>query len=171
MTVSLRPLHPEDALTITRLADDKVLADTIGLPHPYEFSHANEWICSHPSLMEAGEEYNFAIVYQSDIVGTIVIRRNKEHDAGEVGYWIGRSFWGRGYATSAVEKILSFGFRDLALNRMWAMVRDSNIGSRTVLEKTGFLEEARLRQGRRRGSDFEDCLLYAITRRDYQSIE
>ncbi|KQU60724.1 hypothetical protein ASG66_13925 [Bacillus sp. Leaf406] len=171
MTVSVRPFHLEDALTITRLADDKMLADTIGLPHPYEVSHAEEWIRSHPSLREADEEYNFAIEYQSDIVGTIVIRRNQEHDAGELGYWIGSRFWGRGYATSAVEKTLSFGFRDLGLNRMWAMVRDSNKGSRTVLEKTGFVEEAVLRQARRRGSDYEDCLLYAITRRDYQSLE
>ncbi|WP_370295566.1 GNAT family N-acetyltransferase [Rossellomorea marisflavi] len=171
MTVSLRPFQPEDASIIKRLAGDKVLADTIGLPHPYELFHAKEWISIHPSLIEAGKEYNFAIVFQSEIAGTIVIRRNNEHNAGELGYWVGREFWGRGHATSAMETILSFGFRDLALNRMWAMVRDSNKGSRNVLEKTGFVEEARLRQARRRGSDFEDCLLYAITRRDYQSIE
>lgn len=52
----------------------------------------------------------------------------------EVGYWIGREFWGRGYASIALAKFLPI----VPIRPLYANLIQSNIGSRRVLEKSGF---------------------------------
>lgn len=56
----------------------------------------------------------------------------------ELGYYLGRSAWGQGYATEAARAILRFGFEERGLKRIVAVVRPENAASRHVLEKLGF---------------------------------
>ena len=55
----------------------------------------------------------------------------------EVGYHLARAFWGRGYATEAARACLRYGFEQLKLERIVAVVRPENVASRRVLEKSG----------------------------------
>jgi RimJ/RimL family protein N-acetyltransferase len=54
----------------------------------------------------------------------------------EVGYWLGRAFWGKGIATAALASLL----REVAERPLYAYVARSNVGSIRVLEKCGFME-------------------------------
>jgi RimJ/RimL family protein N-acetyltransferase len=54
----------------------------------------------------------------------------------EVGYWLGRAFWGKGIATAALASLL----REVAERPLYAYVARSNVGSIRVLEKCGFTE-------------------------------
>ena len=56
-------------------------------------------------------------------------------DGREVGYWIGREFWGRGIATRALQLFL----KELPIRPLFAHVARHNVGSRRVLEKCGFI--------------------------------
>ena len=56
----------------------------------------------------------------------------------EIGYFLKRSAWGNGYATEAVKRILRFAFEDSPLEKVVAVIEPENIGSRRILEKTGF---------------------------------
>ena len=56
----------------------------------------------------------------------------------EIGYFLRRSAWGNGYATEAVERILRFAFEASPLEKVVAVIEPENIGSRRILEKTGF---------------------------------
>jgi RimJ/RimL family protein N-acetyltransferase len=67
------------------------------------------------------------------VVGTIVCWIDGERR--EVGYWIGRAFWGRGYATRALALLLE----EVAGRPLFAHVAEGNIGSRRVLEHCGFV--------------------------------
>ena len=66
--------------------------------------------------------------------------------SGEIGYLLGRRHWGHGYATEAVQALVSFGFDGLSLNRLHAIVSLDNARSRRVLEKVGFCWDALLRR-------------------------
>jgi RimJ/RimL family protein N-acetyltransferase len=59
----------------------------------------------------------------------------------EVGYALHREFWGRGYATEGALAALRFGFETAGLNRIVAIARPENTGSRHVMEKAGMTYE------------------------------
>lgn len=58
-----------------------------------------------------------------------------------LGYAFGAAFWGKGYATEAARAVLTEAFGPLALDRVVAITREANLGSRRVLEKLGFRME------------------------------
>ena len=58
---------------------------------------------------------------------------------GEIGYWIGVPFWGKGLIPEAVEEIIRHAFEDLRLDKIWCVYYDGNIKSQRVQEKCGFV--------------------------------
>lgn len=56
----------------------------------------------------------------------------------EIGYWLGESFWGKGYATEALQAMIAYSFEKLRLTRLLAGAYQENIPSQKVLEKRGF---------------------------------
>jgi RimJ/RimL family protein N-acetyltransferase len=58
----------------------------------------------------------------------------------ELGYWVGRPFWGKGYATERVRQTVERAFDELGLTHLFARPLKSNPPSRRVLEKLGFTE-------------------------------
>ena len=63
---------------------------------------------------------------------------NLSDKEGEIGYWIGVPFWGRGLIPEAVKEIIRHGFEDLQLETLWCGYFDGNIKSKRVQEKCGF---------------------------------
>ena len=143
--LTLQPFKKEDAIRIRDLANNKELASILGLPHPYELKDAEDWIAIHPEQIKEGIEYPLTIVYkelnENEIIGTITIRIDKSNNKGELGYWIGKEYWGNGFATEAVNKMIEFGFNQLNLNKIWASALTRNIASKVVLEKAGLQKE------------------------------
>ena len=72
------------------------------------------------------------ILVNGDIAGNIVCF--EQLGEREVGYWLGREFWGKGIATRALEQFL----KQIETRPLYAHVAKHNIGSRRVLEKCGF---------------------------------
>ena len=59
-------------------------------------------------------------------------------DECELGYWLGRPFWGRGYIPEAAHEMLRHGFMDLGMTTIWCGYYDGNLRSERVQEKVGF---------------------------------
>lgn len=57
----------------------------------------------------------------------------------ELVYWIGKPYWGRGYATESARALVHYGLIDLALNELWVGYYDGNERSKNVIEKCGFI--------------------------------
>lgn len=57
---------------------------------------------------------------------------------GEIGYWIGVPYWGRGLIPEAVRELMRYGFENLKLNKIWCGYFDGNEKSKRVQEKCGF---------------------------------
>ncbi len=85
----------------------------------------------------------------------------------DIGYELDPRHWGRGYATEAASKLLSFGFRDLRLHRIWAWCIAENVASARVLEKIGMRQEGRLCENEWMKGRWWDTLLYAILEHEW----
>ncbi|MEC3022160.1 GNAT family protein, partial [Bacillus cereus] len=89
---------------------------------------------------------------------------------GELGYWIGKNYWGKGFATEAVNRMIQFGFIELGLNKIWASAISRNRSSIKVLEKSGLRKEGTLRQNRLLLNTYEDVDVYGILKTEYNVL-
>lgn len=168
----LRPFQLSDANDVKQLAGNFEIADTtLFIPHPYEDGVAEHWISSHEQNYKSGKEIIFAITrcYTKELIGSIGLSVNKEHEKAELGYWIGKPFWNQGYATEAAMAMLKFGFEDLELGRIHAHYFARNPASGKVMEKLGMQHEGTLRKDIKKWGKFEDIKIYGILRSEYQS--
>lgn len=161
----LRPMTLSDGPDVQRLAGDPAIADTtLRIPHPYEDGMAEAWIATQPEAFAEGRSVVFAITLREtgELIGSIGLELNPDHECGEMGYWIGRAFWSRGYATEAGRAVLCYGFATLGLNRIEAHHFCRNPASGRVLRKLGMAHEGRIRRRFKKDDHFEDVELYAI---------
>ena len=168
--IKLRFFKQEDAEDVRRLADHPDLAQMIGLPHPYLLSYAEAWICSQPEAIKKGSEYPHAITYGKHLAGTITLRIDRSNNIGELGYWIGREYWGKGIATEAVRQMIRFGFVELSLHKVHASVLSKNPGSQRVLEKAGLSREGVRKEHRLLHGVHEDTILYGLLKSEYHRL-
>ena len=89
-------------------------------------------------------------------------------DQAEFGYWIGKEFWSRGYATEAAAAAIDYAFRSLGVNRVEALHFIGNSASGRVMEKCGMRHEGTLRQARKKWGEYVDVKVYAIVRGDWE---
>lgn len=142
----------EDVDRLAVLANDPDVARMLGsMPHPYLPEHAEEFLGACQAMDPATDRV-FAIELEDEgVVGTIGL--NARADGTELGYWVGRPYWGRGLATEAAEAILAWSKRVWRRRHVIAGHFTDNPASGRVLCKAGFLYTGRieLRQSRARG--------------------
>lgn len=168
--LTLRPFRLGDADDVRRLAGSRAIADTTArVPHPYEPGMAEEWIGAHGRLFRRRKAVIYAITRTDTgrLVGAIGLELHMENDRAEIGYWIGRRHWNRGYATEAAEAILMYGFTELGLNRIYAHHFVRNPSSGRVMQKIGMKREGLLRQHFKKGKRYEDLLFYGILSEEF----
>ncbi len=85
----------------------------------------------------------------------------------ELGYWIGRFYWGQGYCTEAARQVLRYGFEDLKLNKICARHMQTNPASGRVMQKIGMRQEGCLRQHYNRWGEVVDYPIYGILHAEY----
>lgn len=89
----------------------------------------------------------------------------------EIGYVLGKPFWGKGYMTECVKAILKFGFEKLGLTMMTIYHFPFNDRSRRVIEKCGFIKEGTIRRGYEYyDGTFLDEVAYSMTSEEYREI-
>ena len=134
----LRPGWAEDAPALARaIADEQVVRNLATAPWPFALEDAEAFLAAprDPAMP------SFLITERTDdeprIVGACGLGR-RPSGAVEMGYWIGRQFWGRGFATEAGRAMIEIA-QALKLPRLEASHFLDNPASGRVLEKLGFL--------------------------------
>ena len=85
-----------------------------------------------------------------------------------IGYELARSHWRQGIMTEALRAIAVYGFDEMELNRIDAVIMPGNIASIKMLEKIGFQQEGLLEEYEKWGSkEFVDLYMYAILRKSW----
>jgi ribosomal-protein-alanine N-acetyltransferase len=142
----LRPYEATDARRLSYLAGDYDVAKMCGrIPHPYPVLIAEGWIALQAAARRRGEDYPFAVVLPRDgLIGSCGVSRkagsaNEPHaDEWELGYWIGRPYWGLGYASEAAAAVMDWARDQLGARVFTAGHFDDNPASGAVLRKLGF---------------------------------
>ena len=167
----LRPMTLADAAELYRLVNDIDIArNTMTIPHPYPEGMAEEWIATHQEKFETNTEVVFGIERRDDhaFIGVIGVMP-EPHDQAEFGYWIGKEYWNRGYATEAAAAAIGYAFGTLGVNRVEGLHFLYNPSSGRVMEKCGMRYEGTLRQARKKWGEYVDVKVYAIVRGDWES--
>jgi RimJ/RimL family protein N-acetyltransferase len=167
----LRSFDLADAPEVQRLADYEVASCTLDIPYPYPDGAAEAWIATQQTGFEKGTHVIYAVTCrgEQDLVGaTGLVEINRRHGRAELGYWVGRPFWGRGYATEAARAVIEYGFSVLNLHRIYAMHFSRNPASGRVMEKCGMVHEAHLREHVRKWGVFEDVDVWGVLRDEWR---
>lgn len=137
--VTLEPVALHHAPLIQPLAEDPAIGATTNLPEPYPPDGAEAFVRAALEKRASGEEHIFVVLADGRLVGICgLLGIGGEAAGAELGYWIGRPYWGHGYATAAARLAVAFAFRELGAERLRAMCLDTNAASWRVLEKVGF---------------------------------
>lgn len=119
---------------------------------------------------ESPDRYNWAIVLKEDgkLIGNIsVVRLFEDVDACEIGYCMGRPWWGRGIMTEAMRAVIDYLFENVGFNRISARHDPRNVGSGRVMQKSGMTYEGTLRQVDRNNTGLCDASYYSILKEEW----
>ena len=161
-TCRLRRWRREDAESLARHADDlgvwRNLRDAF--PHPYTLEDAHGFL---GLTVDLEEPHNLAIEVEGQAAGGIGVKRleDVERVGAEIGYWLGRAFWGRGVVSEAVALATPFFLAQFELTRVFALPFARNAPSVRVLEKAGYELEGRMRKSAIKEGELQDQLLFA----------
>jgi RimJ/RimL family protein N-acetyltransferase len=130
----LRAPRPADAPVMARLlADRRIAINTARIPYPYGVDDAEQFI---GSVNRLDGKATFMITLDAAPIGVCGVEPRE--GGPEIGYWLGVSYWGQGYATEAARALIDHAFGELQHETLQAGARVSNPASRRVLEKCGF---------------------------------
>lgn len=148
------------------LQDRDIVQNTLNIPFPYTEKDAEEWILlKDAETAKNGQPVSFVIRNaDGELIGAVGFNGLKigQSHAGEIGYWLAKSYRGRGIATQAVQATCKIAFQNFGLVRIEGRVFESNLSSSRVLEKSGFNLEGLMRKSEKKDDKFIDVKLYAL---------
>ena len=163
-TCAIRPFQTSDAVSLAKHANDFDIWLNLrdAFPHPYLLADAEQWI---NSIQNQEPTTNFVIEADGEAAGSISLKLNSdiERCSAEIGYWIGRPFWGRGIITEAVRAVSQYGLESLGLVRIYALPFARNAASCRVLAKAGFTQEGVLHKAVVKNGEVLDQAMFALT--------
>ena len=129
----------QDAVNIARYAGDLDIAKmTTRIPHPYPQPAVELWILTTRAGYRPGGNLAMTIEHEGEVIGGGGIFRRAPDRDWEIGYWIAKPWWGRGFATEIGRAMVDFATREYGAGRIIAGHYDDNPASGRVLEKLGF---------------------------------
>jgi len=168
--LSIRPYSDADIPELLPLIGTReVAATTLRIAHPYTEQDARAFL----ELSKEPGKMWLAITLLADErqIGGIGLRIEDQHRHAELGYWLGVSYWGQGYATEAAQAMLRYGFQDLKLHRIFATHFKHNPASGSILKKIGMSYEGCQRGHLLKWGQFVDSEMYGLLRHEWEARE
>jgi RimJ/RimL family protein N-acetyltransferase len=156
---------PADVPALAELGSHpEIFATTLRVPHPYTLADAERFIATHlPSFLD-GTSAVFAVRHEGRLVGVVGLEVARAHDRAELGYWVGRPYWGRGFATEAARAAVAFAFIQFQLEKVTANHFVGNDASGRVLAKLGFVREGLHARHLKKRDAYLDIVTFGLTR-------
>lgn len=141
-----RPLvkTKEDALEHLRMMEEKIINNT-------------------------GINWGITIKGNTKIIGIIGhYKIQPENHRSEIGYMMLPEFNGKGYMSEAIKAVLVYGFDQLNLDSVEAVIDPDNVASEKILQKIGFVKEAHILENELWEGKFWDSVIYSLLRRNFK---
>ncbi len=168
----LRPFKLSDAKTVQQLSGKKEIANTtLNIPYPYPDGVAEKWISTHQQEFELGKSIHYAIILKKTkkLLGAVSLVITKKFNHAELGYWIDKNKWGKGFATEAAKALLEYAFNTRCLHKIFAKHITRNPASGKVMEKLGMKKEGLLKEHILKSATYENAAIYAILKNEWNS--
>jgi [ribosomal protein S5]-alanine N-acetyltransferase len=153
----------DDLPSLVKYADNRKIWLNLRdrFPYPYTRRDGRDFI--HLARSQRPETM-FAIEVDGDASGGIgfVPHTDVERVSAEIGYWLGEPFWGRGVVSEALVAVTQYAIETHNLTRVFALPYARNAASCRVLEKAGYVLEARLRRSAIKDGEIIDQMQYAF---------
>lgn len=175
MKVYLRDVKIEDVDDRYKWSLDKDVTAYLNVPDrypPFSKEETKEWLIL--CISHRNGYYQKAIVNENGIhIGWVDLKNiDKINRNAELGIAIGdRRFWGKGYGSLALIKILEFGFNKFTLEKIWLRVDSDNNRAKKCYEKNGFVFEGVMRKDRLRKGIFIDRCRYSILKDEFKKMK
>ncbi len=136
---NIRQITCYDIEEVQSLASDPVLAETANLPLPYPPNGAADWFDSISRGIADGRQVVFVVTEGESLIGVMSLNAiNMSERCCSLDYWIGKPYWGLGHASRAATLAICYATNVLGLSTITSGCLKSNLGSKRVLEKSGF---------------------------------
>lgn len=171
--VRLRAIERTDLPHFVNWLNDPEVRQHLLMEVPMSLAQEEKWYEHTLSLDNAEQplviEVNIAEEWVP--VGNIgLMDINSINRHAEVGLFIGeKQFWNQGYGGEAIELMLSHGFNNLNLNRIYLRVDETNLHGIRCYERVGFIHEGRMRQARFENGQYIDVLWMSVLRSEWQN--
>ena len=140
----IRPLLESDLAAVFACYDHPDVGRYCAPVRWPDMDHAHRWFNRRAGDIAAGLAEQFIILNNDSniVIGTCVLFRiDQIHRNAEIGYALGRDFWGAGYMREAVSALIDHAFGTLKLHRLQAVVDPRNLASAGALLRLGFTHE------------------------------
>lgn len=165
MQFELRPFQSSDLSSLVKHANNHNIAKNLSnkFAFPYTTDHGIAFI--NLALAATPTEI-FAITINNEAVGSIGVHPKTDIHCknAEIGYWISEEYWGNGIVPEAVKQMVNYGFKTFDITRIYASTYDVNTNSQRVLQKAGFILEAKLKATLYKNDTFYDEVIYAVSK-------
>jgi ribosomal-protein-alanine N-acetyltransferase len=170
----LRSIRLEDAEALFATFSDKEVMEFYGHEPHHSLDDTREWIKQTLARYARQEAIRWGITLKGEdrVIGTCSFHHfGADFRRVETGYDLNRTYWGRGIMTEAMSAVLTYGFTDLHLHRVEAIIDIMNERSKGLLLKLGFTYEGNLRQRYALGDRFEDEHYFGLLRNEWHVSE
>ncbi len=140
----LRPFSECDIDDHVRILSDWEVTKWLSasIPYPYSLEDGRKFLSQDRAEFEQGNTIRLAILEKATnrLMGGIKIFSFKEAEC-EIGYWMGKEFWGKGYGTKVLQSTIDWIKLAGNVKLLFAITANDNRGSRRILEKVGFTHQ------------------------------
>lgn len=168
----LRPFKIEDAEEFFNnwASDDEVTKYLTWPTHSsVEMSRSYMEFCINGYNEKNVYQWGMELKNSHELIGNIsVVKIIDEIDSVELGWVIGRKWWGNGYTAEAAERLLEFFFTEVSVNRICAGHDIDNPNSGHVMQKIGMKYEGTLRQSGKNNQGIVDMANYSVLREEWK---
>ncbi|MDE1868823.1 MAG: GNAT family N-acetyltransferase [Candidatus Micrarchaeota archaeon] len=171
--VYIKLLAMDDVGAIVENANDPEVARSVSapgtFPSPYEKSDAIEFVKATIAARKEMRGLHFGIHHvKYGLIGACTLMnidiRNK---TAEIGYWLGKVYWGQGYTKQALRLLEYLAFIELELNRLYAYTYTFNTRSSELLAGLGYSIEGLHKQAELHGDKYVDKYAFALLKSEY----
>jgi [ribosomal protein S5]-alanine N-acetyltransferase len=168
----LRQITKDDGEDIFKYLSDEKVMKYYGLEPFKSIGEALEEIEWYQSTFDEDSGIRWGITLKGNrkVIGSCgFLNKVPQHYRSEIGFELSKDFWGQGIANEALEAVITYGFEQLNLQRIQALIEPPNILSRKLVERNGFIKEGLLRNYEFTCGKFDDLFMYSLIKQDFKN--
>jgi ribosomal-protein-alanine N-acetyltransferase len=170
----MKDMKEEDGEILYKYWSDNEVTKYMNITPFHKVEQAKEMIQFLTTLKEEGKAARYSIFLKKsgELIGTCGFNSiDNENSRVEIGYDLGKNYWGHGYIREALTALIQEAFLSLHMNRIEAKVEVENENSIKALSKLAFTNEGRLRQYERSKGKLIDVYMFSLLKEEFHKLE